>query len=98
MEFAGADICMDDGVEAVRFTRAGLELTGDPGDIISLIPWGGEVSQVTTSGLRWPLHAETLSPDKTRGISNELLGSKASVTIGSGLLLVIRRRARHQNL
>jgi thiamine pyrophosphokinase len=47
---------------------------------------------VQTDGLRWPLRVETLYPDKTRGISNEMLSTTARVSMTAGLLLVIHRR------
>ncbi|MDP2993680.1 MAG: hypothetical protein Q8N46_00995, partial [Anaerolineales bacterium] len=56
------------------------------------IPWGGEVTGVVTDGLRWPLRGETLYPYKTRGISNELLGETASVSLKSGLLIIVHSR------
>jgi thiamine pyrophosphokinase len=42
--------------------------------------------------LRWSLKDETLYPDKTRGVSNEMISESASVEIKSGLLLVVHRR------
>jgi thiamine pyrophosphokinase len=90
--FAGLDIRADDGTESAWFVRTGQEISGNPGDIVSLVPWGKSVSGVTTTGLRWPLSDESLHPDRTRGISNELLGETASISIKSGLLLVIHRR------
>ena len=38
------DIRMDDGVEQAFFTRGSCEVHGRPGDIVSLIPWGGQVT------------------------------------------------------
>jgi thiamine pyrophosphokinase len=58
-----------------------------------LIPWGSPAEGVTTEALRWPLRGETLYPDKTRGISNEMLSETASVAVRSGLLLIIHRRS-----
>ena len=86
---AELDIRADDGLQEVFFTRNGCRLHGDPGDLISLIPWGGEVTGVTTTGLRWPLSGEVLWAHRTRGISNELLDEPASVLIKTGLLLVV---------
>jgi thiamine pyrophosphokinase len=86
------NVRLDDGVEEAWFVRGTSVIHGEPGEIISLIPWGGPVTGITTEGLRWPLHGETLYPDKTRGISNEMLGESASVSIESGLLLIIHRR------
>jgi len=89
---AALDIRLDDGMEEVFFVRERCQVTGKPGDIVSLLPWGGDVTGVRTEGLRWPLNSETLYPHKTRGISNEMLGEIAQIEIGSGLLLVVHRR------
>ena len=86
------DIRLDDGVEETFFCRDQVQVHGKSGDIVSLIPWGGAVSEVQTTSLRWPLHRETLYPDRTRGISNEMLGESATISIGSGMLLVVHRR------
>jgi thiamine pyrophosphokinase len=86
------DIRLDDGVEEIFFCRDQGEVRGRGGDIVSLIPWGNPVQGVQTQGLKWLLNEETLYPEKTRGISNEMTGDIASIKIGSGLLLVIHRR------
>ena len=86
------DVRFDDGVEEVFFMRGRSQVRGTAGDTVSLIPWGAPVTGVTTDRLRWPLRGETLFPEKTRGISNELLGEMASIEIVSGLLLVVHRR------
>jgi thiamine pyrophosphokinase len=86
------DVRLDDGVEEIFLCRDQAEIHGRKGDIVSLIPWGGAVPNVQTTELKWPLRKETLYPDKTRGISNEMTGDTASVSIGSGLLLVVHRR------
>jgi thiamine pyrophosphokinase len=86
------DVRIDDGVEEALFCRDQVQVLGRSGDLVSLIPWQGEVSGVLTDGLKWPLKKETLYPHKTRGISNEMLGGEATITVHSGLLLVIHRR------
>jgi thiamine pyrophosphokinase len=86
------DIRLDDGVEEIYLCRDHVEVRGRSGDIVSLIPWQGTVSEVQTSALKWPLRKEILYPDKTRGVSNEMLGDSAAVSIGSGLLLIVHRR------
>ena len=88
----GFNIRFDDGEERACFTRTQAMVEGHSGDIVSLIPWGGKATGVVTDGLRWPLRSETLYPYKTRGISNELLGESASVSLKSGLLLIIQGR------
>ncbi len=86
------DVRLDDGVEEILLCRRQASVQGRSGDLVSLIPWQGAVSGIQTSGLKWPLHKETLYPDKTRGVSNEMTDETASVSIESGLLLVIHRR------
>jgi thiamine pyrophosphokinase len=89
----GIDVRLDDGVEEVLLVRSEATIEGMPGETVSLIPWGMPVEGVTTEGLRWPLREETLYPDRTRGISNELTGPQAHVCIRSGLLIVVHRRS-----
>jgi thiamine pyrophosphokinase len=88
------DVRLDDGLEEAFFTHGCCQVRGAAGEIVSLIPWGGEVGGVVTDGLRWPLQGETLYPYKTRGISNELLGETASVSLKSGSLLIVHNRHR----
>jgi thiamine pyrophosphokinase len=66
---------------------------GNPGDTLSLIPLGGKVEGVTTSGLHYPLNGETLCFGPARGISNEFTGEEASVKVESGMLWVFHRRS-----
>jgi thiamine pyrophosphokinase len=86
------NLYIDDGVEEVFFCHDKCVVNGQAGDLVSLIPWQGEVTGVVTTDLKWPLRDETLYPNKTRGISNEMLGDTAVVQIKSGLLLVVHRR------
>ena len=89
---AELDIRLDDGLEEVFLIRDQAEVWGAPGDIVSLIPFGGPAYGVTTENLRWPLRGEILFPEKTRGVSNELLGERATVSLSSGLLVAVHRR------
>ncbi len=89
LQLATCDIKLTDGVEEIFFCRDQAKVEGRSGDIVSLIPWQGEVTGVFTENLRWHLHHETLYPDKTRGISNEMTADLATVQIRSGLLLII---------
>ena len=86
------DIRLDDGVEEILFCRDQVEVMGRSGDIISLIPWGEVVTGVQTENLKWKLNNETLYPEKTRGISNEMLSGQARIEIQSGILLCVHQR------
>jgi thiamine pyrophosphokinase len=86
---------LDDGIEEVFFCYDECKINGMVGDLVSLIPWQGEVTGIVTTGLKWTLQYETLYPQKTRGISNEMTGNTTTVQIESGSLLIIHRRANH---
>lgn len=89
IQLAACNIKLTDSVEEIFFCRDQAKVEGRSGDIVSLIPWQGEVTGVFTENLRWHLHHETLYPDKTRGISNEMTADVATITIQSGLLLIV---------
>jgi len=89
---AAFDVRLDDGVEEIFLCRDQAQVQGRSGDIVSLVPWGNPVHGVQTENLRWQLNRETLFPDKTRGISNEMLSETALVKIESGLLMIAHRR------
>ena len=88
---ATCNLKLNDGLEEVFFCHDHAEVNGAAGDIVSLIPWQGEVTGILTQGLKWVLQNETLYPHKTRGISNEMTGDTATIKIKSGLLLVVHR-------
>jgi thiamine pyrophosphokinase len=66
------------------------ELHGAPGSLVSLVPVGGPAIGVTTDGLRFPLRGEQLHPGSTRGVSNVLLASSASVSVEQGTVLALQ--------
>lgn len=67
-----------------------LDVDGEPGELISLMPVGGGVEGVTTTGLRWPLLEEQLPYWQVRGLSNEFVERRASVTCRAGVLAIVR--------
>ncbi|MBE0680646.1 MAG: thiamine diphosphokinase [Anaerolineales bacterium] len=88
LQLATCNIKLTDGVEEIFFCRDQAKVEGRSGDIVSLLPWQGAAEGVFTENLKWHLHYETLYPEKTRGISNEMTADTASVSIKSGLLLI----------
>lgn len=84
-----------DGLQQVTLARpnAPLSLRGLPGDTVSLLPLAGDACGVTTIGLEYPLDNETLRFAATRGISNTLLSTTATVQLTAGLLLVVHHRS-----
>jgi len=86
-----ARITLVDGAQEIHLLRGGeqLELQGNPGDTVSLIPLKGDAVGVATGGLEYPLAGETLFFGSTRGVSNVLLAEPAWVSLQGGLLLCV---------
>jgi thiamine pyrophosphokinase len=90
-----------DGSARVRLVRAPgpdpgpvlTSLEGRVGDLVSLIPFGGDAEGIATSGLHYPLRGETLALGSARGLSNVRRATDASVVLGRGAILVIETPA-----
>jgi thiamine pyrophosphokinase len=78
--------------ECAWLVTAETTIEGTAGDLVSLIPLGGDVEVVATNGLRWPLQNETLHFGRGRGISNQLTAAVATVRVQRGLLLCVHSR------
>jgi thiamine pyrophosphokinase len=99
---AGQAVSLLDGRTRLRLLSAagpdedrapvGLDLANRPGGLVTLLPFDGPATGVTTAGLRWPLVEATLPSGFSRGLSNEILppdGQAPRVELGGGHLIVI---------
>ena len=68
-------------------------LDGRAGELVTLLALGGPAKRVRTEGLRYRLLDEDLHAGSTRGVSNEMVGTVAEVSLGEGVLLVVRPAA-----
>lgn len=77
--------------QVARVIRGGetLTLASARGSTVSLIPLSAEVTGITYTGLEYPLVEATLALGSTRGVSNVVSASPATVRIGAGLALVV---------
>jgi thiamine pyrophosphokinase len=95
-ELAGCDVTMVDGPSVVRVIGGRgadrLELEGEEGDLVSLLALSERVEGVTTTGLAYPLDDEALLQGPSRGLSNVMQASNASVQTRGGRLAVIHTR------
>ncbi|HSF83127.1 MAG TPA: thiamine diphosphokinase [Anaerolineales bacterium] len=66
-----------------------VQILGEVGDTLSLIPLCGDVQGVVTQGLQYPLSNETLFFGATRGISNVFTAERVSISLASGSLLCV---------
>lgn len=79
--------------ETITVIHDSATLNGKPGTLVSLLPIGGDVENIVTAGLTYPLNGETLKATSSRGISNIFNSDVATVTITSGALLAIELRS-----
>jgi thiamine pyrophosphokinase len=88
---ASADVRMrhrDWEVFAIHDTAT---IEGEPGQTVSLLPMTEQVEGIVTHGLYYPLEHEALRLGPARGVSNVLTERRATVTIRSGILLVMHQ-------
>jgi len=89
---AGARVALVTGRQRLLVIRDRAEIHGHVGDLVSLLPLGGDVRGIRTMGLEYPLQGETLPFAIPRGISNVLTAPVAVVSVESGMLLAIVTR------
>ncbi len=95
LDLQSLDVRLEDGREEVFLIGSEGAIEGAPGDLVSLLPLDGSAQGVTTAGLYYPLAGETLLADRTRGISNVMLGERATVSLERGRLICIHTRLIH---
>ena len=91
-ELADVDVRLVRGETTVRVLQGGscLTLREAEGEIVSLLPVGGDATGVTATGLRWSLADAVLRMGRSRGLSNKLIEASASVSLEHGTLLVVQ--------
>lgn len=88
--YASIEIDAYMGLGRLHIVRRFREFVGIQGELVTLLPIHGMASGVSTKGLLYPLNRETLVIGSTRGVSNEMVATTASVAVDEGVLLVVR--------
>lgn len=70
-----------------------VTITGNLGSNVGLIAAGGTASGISTTGLKWTLANESLTPHSSRGISNQLTEETATISVQTGSLFVVQSSA-----
>lgn len=96
--YAGPELVALMGPARVTVVRDRARLTGEPGDLVTLVPLHGSARGVSTDGLLYPLDGEELSAGSTRGVSNELARREASVRVAHGVVLAVQPGASGTHL
>jgi len=87
---AGIPARLMDAQNEIHLVQDRLEIAGNPGDLLSLIPLSSKVEGVTLQGLAYPLENQTLFRGSSLGISNYFIGKKAIISLRSGTLIAAR--------
>ena len=69
-----------------------LEKETQYGKYVSLIPYGGDVQEITLRGFKYLLSDYTMGGFNSLGISNEIVDNRAEIRFRSGILLVIESK------
>ena len=93
-------IILADGHQTLQVMRDGeCFVLGTPvGSLVSVVPLSQEVTGVTYAGLEYPLTNATLPLGTTRGISNVIAHSPATISIDQGILLVIQEEGETEGI
>lgn len=89
---AGIDVRIRAGDQEVILVRERATFHGAPGDLLSLLPVGGDARGVTSTGLAYPLDDETLAFGPARGVSNVFTAPHPAVSLRAGLLFAVHTR------
>ena len=85
----GPRLRLADGEQQIYLIRGRAQIEGQVGDIVSLIPIGGDAAGITTEGLEYPLTEGRLPFGASLGISNALTSDTATVTVEQGMVLCV---------
>jgi thiamine pyrophosphokinase len=91
-ELAGRNVSIVERNQTIFLIRDNSSITGSPGDMVSILPIGGDAIGVSNDGFEWPLRDETLPSGSPRGISNVLRQHQTQISVRKGMLLCIVTR------
>ncbi len=87
-------ICILDKNNKIYLAKEGFTLIKSNcfGNYVSFLPFTERVTGLTLQGFKYPLQEHTLTQGNSLGVSNEIVGEKASVSLTSGILIVIESK------
>lgn len=90
----GCDLVMRDEQQTMHILRGGetICIAAEEGKTFSLLAVSPTVSGVTLTGAKYPLCDALLTADFPLGISNEIVGQTAEITLKEGFLLLLQNQ------
>ena len=84
-------VLIDDNNE-IYIIKSKVEISGNIGDTVSIVPINGDLEGIVTKGLEYALNDETLYFGKSRGVSNVMTADTCEITAKNGMGLAIKIR------
>ena len=90
-EDAGVPIELLDANNRITMHKKSFSIAKEKqfGRYVSLLPYGGEVSGLTLTGMKYPLSDAVLGLYNSLGISNEITGDTAYITFDHGTIIAV---------
>ncbi len=85
----GVRACLVDEHNLITLVKDSLDIKGEKGQNVSLIPLTTEVKGVTTQNLEYALDNKTMRVGSSIGVSNVMTEDNANVSVKDGYLVVI---------
>lgn len=86
----GIPVSIEDNKNCIRLITDSITITGNKGDIFSLIPFTEKAEGISTKGAHYELHDAVMELGDPYGVSNYFEGGSVEVSIKKGYLLVIK--------
>ncbi len=86
-------ICrMADDHNEIHIVSQYIRITGEPGDLISVIPVTEQVTGLTLKGLEYPLENARIFMGTSLGVSNCFVENQAIISLKTGMIAVIKSK------
>lgn len=83
---------MTDDCTIYMCRNSNFVLKGTIGDIVSIIPYGGNAEGITLKGLKYPLDNADIPLGKPTGVSNVMVDKECSISIKKGEIIIVHYR------
>jgi thiamine pyrophosphokinase len=91
-ESAGVRGYIMDNHNKIALIKDRIYIHGKRGDLVSLMPFTEEVQGITTKGLKYELDNFNMKIGVSLGVSNELIGDTAEISLKKGYLFVMQSK------
>lgn len=91
------NVVLADGRREVRLVTDRADVHGRAGDIVTLLALNGPARDIHSHGLAYELGGRSLDVGTSLGVSNELTGPRATIEVGSGMVLLVHELVAGRN-